>query len=360
MTILSRVRTSASLALAVGVLAVSVPGVASADPVPVPDVGRFYWQPWGVPAFAGVVNAVRVTDQGTILYTSIGRPATDAFVAKTGTGQFLGFGAVEHGGPTDITSSLRLDRLIDTANGKVYRPIQTTAHPVCVCTSMEQGMPTWDPKTQLLTFATVLPKLPAGTTSVDVDVNGRGLIVPNVPVTTGAALMPETGTGGAVVMGSGWPKLDLADAASVSDTSPFVTDLIANTESLDASQRTQTTTGSTSIAVSADVLFGSDKFAVTPAAKATLSQVAAKIKANGTGPVTVTGYTDSTNTAAYNLVLSRKRAASVVAALKPMLPGVTFTAQGKGEADPVASNSSPQGRTLNRRVTVSFATKGGS
>lgn len=82
----------------------------------------------------------------------------------------------------------------------------------------------------------------------------------------------------------------------------------------------------------------------------------ATILAAGTsGTVTVTGHTDSTASDAYNLDLSNRRAAAVASALAPRIPpGLTITAVGKGESEPIADNGTPEGRALNRRVTITL------
>lgn len=73
------------------------------------------------------------------------------------------------------------------------------------------------------------------------------------------------------------------------------------------------------------------------------------------------GYTDNTGSSQHNVDLSGRRAASVAAAIKRLLPpGVTLATSGKGEAAPVAPNETPQGRALNRRVSISFAPQGGA
>jgi chemotaxis protein MotB len=78
----------------------------------------------------------------------------------------------------------------------------------------------------------------------------------------------------------------------------------------------------------------------------------------------VTGYTDNAPIGAglrgqgiaSNADLSQRRAESVVQFLvsqgvKPDL----LSAQGRGEANPVASNDTPEGRAKNRRVEISVA-----
>jgi outer membrane protein OmpA-like peptidoglycan-associated protein len=68
----------------------------------------------------------------------------------------------------------------------------------------------------------------------------------------------------------------------------------------------------------------------------------------------VDGYTDSTGEEAYNLDLSKRRAEAVANYAKSQ--GVTlgdrFVTHGYGEANPVASNDTAEGRAQNRRVVL--------
>ena len=69
--------------------------------------------------------------------------------------------------------------------------------------------------------------------------------------------------------------------------------------------------------------------------------------------VEITGYTDSSGPAAYNLKLSERRAQAVADYL--IAAGIDadrFTVTGMGEEDPVADNSTHEGREQNRRVVV--------
>jgi outer membrane protein OmpA-like peptidoglycan-associated protein len=69
----------------------------------------------------------------------------------------------------------------------------------------------------------------------------------------------------------------------------------------------------------------------------------------------VEGHTDATNTDAYNLGLSERRARAVVAALvKRGIDGARLQAKGFGKSRPVADNATAQGRALNRRVEISL------
>ncbi|MGW8311256.1 MAG: OmpA family protein, partial [Thiogranum sp.] len=69
--------------------------------------------------------------------------------------------------------------------------------------------------------------------------------------------------------------------------------------------------------------------------------------------VDVVGHTDSTGAEDYNQRLSEARASSVARYLESqqVLPQRIVT-QGLGESTPVASNDTPEGRSLNRRVEI--------
>ena len=69
--------------------------------------------------------------------------------------------------------------------------------------------------------------------------------------------------------------------------------------------------------------------------------------------VDVYGYTDSTGSTAYNQTLSKARTSSVASYLvsQKVTPQRVVT-HGMGESQPIASNDTPEGRTLNRRVEI--------
>jgi peptidoglycan-binding protein ArfA len=101
------------------------------------------------------------------------------------------------------------------------------------------------------------------------------------------------------------------------------------------------------------ITFATDGSALSPAAEQTLDQVADKLKACPGEKVTINGYTDNTGNDAVNNPLSATRADAVADYL--IARGVTrdhLTAKGRGAADPVADNSSPDGQAKNRRVEI--------
>ncbi|KVD46170.1 hypothetical protein WS61_10990 [Burkholderia sp. ABCPW 11] len=69
--------------------------------------------------------------------------------------------------------------------------------------------------------------------------------------------------------------------------------------------------------------------------------------------VTITGYTDSTGSLAHNRRLSESRARSVATYLRTGgLQAAQFVSEGMGSSDPVASNTTADGRAQNRRVEI--------
>jgi outer membrane protein OmpA-like peptidoglycan-associated protein len=107
------------------------------------------------------------------------------------------------------------------------------------------------------------------------------------------------------------------------------------------------------ITLSGSVLFASDKSELLPAARDKLNQVADALLATKERKLSVDGYTDSQGSASYNMDLSQRRADAVRSYLISRgYPGELIQANGLGKGDPVADNSSPEGRADNRRVEI--------
>jgi outer membrane protein OmpA-like peptidoglycan-associated protein/uncharacterized protein YidB (DUF937 family) len=100
------------------------------------------------------------------------------------------------------------------------------------------------------------------------------------------------------------------------------------------------------------VNFASGSAAVPESMAPFLKDAAADLKQLRAGHVLeIAGYTDNTGDAALNLALSQKRAEAVRAALiKYGADPDTLVAKGYGEADPIASNDTAEGRLKNRRI----------
>ena len=79
------------------------------------------------------------------------------------------------------------------------------------------------------------------------------------------------------------------------------------------------------------------------------------MKANPDTNIQIIGHTDNTGSVDYNQTLSEKRAKSVYDYL--MNQGVSadrMVFEGKGVHQPVADNSTAEGRALNRRVEITI------
>lgn len=71
--------------------------------------------------------------------------------------------------------------------------------------------------------------------------------------------------------------------------------------------------------------------------------------------VTVAGFTDNTGSASKNLTLSQQRAQTVATYLQNQgVKSERFVIEGLGESEPIATNSTAEGRAKNRRVEISL------
>ncbi|SCM51722.1 OmpA family protein [Hafnia alvei] len=103
-------------------------------------------------------------------------------------------------------------------------------------------------------------------------------------------------------------------------------------------------------------LFDSGKSALKPGSTRMLVNSLMGIKAKPGWLIVVSGHTDNTGNPTLNQRLSRERAASVRDWMRDTgdVPESCFAVQGYGESRPVATNDTPEGRALNRRVEISL------
>ena len=104
-----------------------------------------------------------------------------------------------------------------------------------------------------------------------------------------------------------------------------------------------------------EVYFASGKAKLTANSKRTLRELAKKLnsKERKDERYQILGYTDDRGNDKSNLKLSQKRADAVVTELvKNGVDKSRLEAVGMGEADPVADNSTAEGRELNRRIMM--------
>lgn len=105
-----------------------------------------------------------------------------------------------------------------------------------------------------------------------------------------------------------------------------------------------------------NVTFDTDQADVKPAFYETLNSVAIVLQEFNQTLVDVVGHTDSDGSAQYNLELSRQRAGSVARYLtSQQLDPNRFSVDGRGKAQPIASNATAAGKQKNRRVEITIA-----
>ena len=107
------------------------------------------------------------------------------------------------------------------------------------------------------------------------------------------------------------------------------------------------------VSFAAEALFDFDKSLVKPEGKAALDELLAKLAGMNTEVMVTVGHTDSVGSDAYNQRLSLRRAEAVKAYIvsKGVDAARVYT-EGKGESQPIADNTTAEGRAKNRRVTV--------
>jgi outer membrane protein OmpA-like peptidoglycan-associated protein len=107
------------------------------------------------------------------------------------------------------------------------------------------------------------------------------------------------------------------------------------------------------VTLSGGVLFRSADSTLLPTAQVKLDQVAKALLAVRERNIIVEGHTDSQGALSYNQGLSQRRADTVRDYLiRRGYPADRIQAHGMGEGNPIANNTSPEGRANNRRVEI--------
>lgn len=102
------------------------------------------------------------------------------------------------------------------------------------------------------------------------------------------------------------------------------------------------------------ILFDFNRADIKPESEPTLEQIAKLLKSSPAMKLLVVGHTDKVGSFPFNMDLSQRRAAAVVAALstKHGIVAGRLTPVGVAYASPVASNATDEGRSKNRRVEL--------
>lgn len=105
-----------------------------------------------------------------------------------------------------------------------------------------------------------------------------------------------------------------------------------------------------------NITFDVGRSAVKPRFEQTLNSVALVLQKFNRTIVDIYGYTDATGSEESNLKLSLERASAVATYVSSRgVDARRFYIDGRGEAQPIASNSSEAGRAQNRRVEIRIA-----
>jgi outer membrane protein OmpA-like peptidoglycan-associated protein len=101
------------------------------------------------------------------------------------------------------------------------------------------------------------------------------------------------------------------------------------------------------------ITFATGQATITPASDVVLNDVLAVLTANADWKLRVEGHTDNVGDKAANLKLSNARAAAVVGWLTSKgIDAARLSAAGLGDTQPVAPNTTEDGRARNRRVVL--------
>lgn len=289
-----------------------------------------------VARFEGAIHgAYRVTG-GTVVYWSL----------REAAGSDVGLATALQYEDLDLIGGV----LADPTSLDVLSPISSGDR--CICTTA-QDIPGSIDSSRFQAMYTTFPAVPSGTTTIDVDVDGRGTIVVGVPVQDQLPPGPQVDAA-MTLLGTGWPAAPTPETLS-NATRRDPQDLVGRSTS-DGGKVTREGTGAEGLVrFDADVLFDFDRADLNDEARDVLSTAVRALDESGASTVEIVGHTDGQGTAEHNQELSVRRGETVADVLRVALgDDVTVKVEGKGWDEPIASNDTEEGRAKNRRVTISY------
>jgi outer membrane protein OmpA-like peptidoglycan-associated protein len=103
------------------------------------------------------------------------------------------------------------------------------------------------------------------------------------------------------------------------------------------------------------ILFDTGKSDLKPAARANLQSLATSLQNNPQTNILIVGHTDNTGTDSFNMDLSVRRAQAVKSFIvSNNVSASRLSTEGKGEMEPIADNTTEDGRAQNRRVELAI------
>lgn len=104
-----------------------------------------------------------------------------------------------------------------------------------------------------------------------------------------------------------------------------------------------------------NITFDTSKATIKPSFQPVLQSVSQVFKTFDKNNIQIIGYTDSSGGDKINLPLSKSRANNVAVYLQQLgVSAKRIVALGRGSANPIANNSTPSGRAMNRRVEINL------
>ena len=169
------------------------------------------------------------------------------------------------------------------------------------------------------------------------------------PVKVGDATLADPVIADMIGLAGCGTSMNAADLASPGTMASFVTEVLLKAVPQDKPIQYE------KLSLSATTLFDFDKAVLKEQGKVELHKLDEYIKSKGIRVVdiNVIGHTDSMGSDEYNQALSERRAVAVKDYMvSEGIKGSIIDASGEGESNPVADNSTEEGRALNRRVDV--------
>ena len=179
-----------------------------------------------------------------------------------------------------------------------------------------------------------------------------GCATPGRRTATGAAAGGIVGAGAGAIAG-GWKGAAVGAAAGAAVGGGVGNYLDKRAQELEKVAQTKKTEHGLLLNLQSELLFETNSAVLTDDAVVQLTQIGDILKKYPEDKITIEGHTDSTGAQPYNEDLSLRRAEAVSRVLRGRgVDDRQMVVLGQGETQPVAPNTSPDGRTANRRVEL--------
>ncbi|MEV8336672.1 OmpA family protein [Streptomyces niveus] len=287
-----------------------------------------------------------------------------AVMKNKGDEDFL---AVSWKDPTGLRPyTLAGSEFVDKKNKTRHLPWTDKVTKECVCTEQIGKIEAGESREMVVEF----PDAPDDVAEVDLTLaNFPPVTIPIRQGIEGAAHTrplplestgPRTGFGPYDMIRRAADTVTALRASLAVDTSkPPVHELVGRIEYLGEGEAYSVSKSSVTIGLQSTLLFAKDSSELTPQAGKELGKLADELAIGKIDkPIRINGYTDNLGSSAHGLKLSRERANAIKEVMEKDRPDLTFRAKGFGERDPIADNSTEEGRERNRRAEIVFPAPG--